>query len=228
MDALQWMGAIRMRAQTADKNITIIHTTSVHQLTSCDVKSCMFVRNKSIIKMFLTSKCCLRINTCLVSSESEEKYAQIKHRLKVKTVQNSSKQVCWWYLMWGQLEMEFFTGGNVIIDRSILARSKGLKLQCLNNGFVSYKLNSCGLLVNYCEVFISCLDSHSDGTHSLQRIHWWASDIMQHFSKSDKETNSFTSLMNWGWVNFTFLGELSLQTHTYKSIFFSFGLFARF
>ncbi len=26
--------------------------------------------------------------------------------------------------------------------------------------------------VHYCDVFISCLDSHSDGTHSLQRIHW--------------------------------------------------------
>ncbi len=30
----------------------------------------------------------------------------------------------------------------------------------------------CGLLVDYCDVFISCLDSHSDGTYSLQRIHW--------------------------------------------------------
>ncbi len=36
----------------------------------------------------------------------------------------------------------------------------------------------CGLLVDYCDVFISCLDSHSDGTHSLQRIHLWASDEM--------------------------------------------------
>ncbi len=26
--------------------------------------------------------------------------------------------------------------------------------------------------VDYCDVFISCLDSHSDGTHSLQSIHW--------------------------------------------------------
>ncbi len=26
--------------------------------------------------------------------------------------------------------------------------------------------------------FISCLDSHSDGTHSLERIHWWASDVI--------------------------------------------------
>uniref|UniRef100_A0A8C2JUW6 Leptin receptor overlapping transcript-like 1 n=1 Tax=Cyprinus carpio TaxID=7962 RepID=A0A8C2JUW6_CYPCA len=29
-------------------------------------------------------------------------------------------------------------------------------------------LECCGLLVDYCDVFISCLDSHSDGTHSLQ------------------------------------------------------------
>ncbi len=33
-------------------------------------------------------------------------------------------------------------------------------------------------------VMFSCLDSHSDGTHSLQRIHWWASDVMLKFSKS--------------------------------------------
>ncbi len=33
-------------------------------------------------------------------------------------------------------------------------------------------------------MFISCLDCHSDGTHSLQRIHWWASDAMVHFFKS--------------------------------------------
>ncbi len=59
-----------------------------------------------------------------------------------------------------------------------------------------------GLLVDYCGVFISCLDSHSDGTHSLQRIHWWASDVMLHFSKSDEETNFSTSSMAWGWVYF--------------------------
>ncbi len=31
---------------------------------------------------------------------------------------------------------------------------------------------------------LSCLDSHSDGTHSLQRIHLWASNAMLNFSKS--------------------------------------------
>ncbi len=28
------------------------------------------------------------------------------------------------------------------------------------------------LLMYYCDVFISCLNSHSDGTHSPQRIHF--------------------------------------------------------
>ncbi len=45
-------------------------------------------------------------------------------------------------------------------------------------------LEWCGLLVDYCDVFISSLDSHSDGTHSLQRIHWWTSDVKLNFSKS--------------------------------------------
>ncbi len=66
---------------------------------------------------------------------------------------------------------------------SYLARIDGLKLKCLHDEFF---LQTCKLslhktlidglesrfLANYCDVFISCLDSHSDGTHSLQRIHW--------------------------------------------------------
>ncbi len=38
-------------------------------------------------------------------------------------------------------------------------------------------MESCGLLVDYFDVFISSiLNSYSDGTHSLQKIHGWASD----------------------------------------------------
>ncbi len=54
MNTLQWMGAVRMRVQTADKNITIIHSTPVQQVT-CEEKNCMSERNKSIIKAFLTA-----------------------------------------------------------------------------------------------------------------------------------------------------------------------------
>ncbi len=37
------------------------------------------------------------------------------------------------------------------------------------------------ILMDHFDVFISCLDSHSDGTHSLHRIHWRASDLTLHF-----------------------------------------------
>ncbi len=46
--------------------------------------------------------------------------------------------------------------------------------------------------MDYSDAFISCLDSYSDGAHSLQRIHWLTSDVMLSFSKSvliKKQTN---------------------------------------
>ncbi len=68
-------------------------------------------------------------------------------------------------------------------------------------------LKWCGLLVDYCDVFISCLDSHSDGTHSLQRIHWWASEVMLNFSISvllKKLIYILNSLrMSKFWANFS-------------------------
>ncbi len=64
----------------------------------------------------------------------------------------------------------------------------------------------------YCDIFISCLCFYSDGTHSLQRIHWRASDVMLNFSKSvlmKKQTH-----LHLGWpefsANFKFLVELFL------------------
>ncbi len=47
------MGAIRMIAETVDKNITIIHKILVHQLISREVKSSILIIRKSIIKTFL-------------------------------------------------------------------------------------------------------------------------------------------------------------------------------
>ncbi len=74
-------------------------------------------------------------------------------------------------------------------------------LQMLSDG-----LEWCGLLVDYCDVFISCLDSHSDGTHSLQSIHCWDSDAVTHFSKS----NFFLSFLHF-WLNYCF--KRGLQSH---------------
>ncbi len=56
--------------------------------------------------------------------------------------------------------------------------------------------------VDYSDVFISCLDSHSDGTHSLQSIHCWDTDAETHFYKPDEDTNSSTSWMTWRWARF--------------------------
>ncbi len=44
--------------------------------------------------------------------------------------------------------------------------------------FTSQDINWWIGVVDYCNVLISCLDSHSDGTYSRQRIHWQASDVM--------------------------------------------------
>ncbi len=73
-------------------------------------------------------------------------------------------------------------------------------------------LEWCGSLVDYCDVFISCLDSHSDGTHSLQSIHWWTSDVMLHFSKSVLMKKKTHLHLGWPevsanfhfWMNYSF------------------------
>ncbi len=69
----------------------------------------------------------------IIVSESGEKYAQIKQRLQVKTVQDSIKQVD--FDVRGQQGKYFFTGGSIM--DSVLVRIECLKLKCLNDGFVS-------------------------------------------------------------------------------------------
>ncbi len=58
-------------------------------------------------------------------------------------------------------------------------------------------LTECWSGVDYWDVFISCLDSHYDGTHSLQSIHWWTSDGMLHFSKSVPMGSRWVNLHFW-------------------------------
>ncbi len=62
-------------------------------------------------------------------------------------------------------------------------------------------------------MLLSAVWSHSDGTHSLQRIHWWASDVVQIFSKSVlMNKNSSISWMAWGQVHFQKIVDLSLDS----------------
>ncbi len=43
-------------------------------------------------------------------------------------------------------------------------------MQLFTSQDIKWWTESYRLLVDYCDVFISCLNSHYDGTHSLQRV----------------------------------------------------------
>ncbi len=100
------------------------------------------------------------------------------------TSENSPKQICQWILMWKKnMGMDFFTGETVIMNywlifwpEATLHVNGSLITNTRLHKILIDGLDSCALK------WISCLDSHSDGTHSLQMN--TASDVMQHFSKS--------------------------------------------
>ncbi len=108
--------------------------------------------------------------------------------LQAKTVQNNSKQTCQWILMWEDnrgWNLSWEELGSIIMGYGLKQCFKVKMSQwwiCLTKTntqlFTSQGIHwfTCALLW--------CLGSHSDGTHSLQRIHWWASDAMLNFSKS--------------------------------------------
>ncbi len=60
--------------------------------------------------------------------------------------------------------------------------------------------------------FISCLDSHFDGTHSHQRIHWWQSNAT-FLQICSCEEPIHASRMAWGWVNFFFYWNVVYNQH---------------
>ncbi len=125
-----------------------------------------------------------------------------------------------------QQEMDFFSGGSVIMGLLLEKVHLLLSLiwvilvknilmmdlfQLLSSPDVNWWTGVVWIIVDYCDVFISCLDSHSDGTHSLQSIHCLDTDAVTHFYKSDEETNSSTSWMVWEWAHCNkifILGEL--------------------
>ncbi len=173
-------------------------------LKTIEAKSCVFVRNK--FSNIVSLNCCYHLkyesyihvfsSEKVVSSESGEKYADIKHYLQAKTAQNSSKQICWWILMsednrewtFSHWRKRYYGLWTYVLATNVKTHYRWI---CFlqTRSFSLHKmlideLEWCGLFVDYCNVFISCLNSHSDGTHSLQRIHWWASDVMLNFFKS--------------------------------------------
>ncbi len=98
----------------------------------------------------------------------------------------------------------------------------------LTNHFLCHKtvsdgLESCEWFVDYWDVFfINCLDSHSNGTHSPQMIHWWESDAMLNFYKSVLLKKQAHLNLGWPegeyiwtyfkfWVNYSIVHQMYLD-----------------
>ncbi len=122
-----------------------------------------------------------------------------------------------------------------------MAKSSVLKQKCLDGLFFTNMefwlhkmlidgLEWCGLLWFYYFYLLLTVLIHSDGTHSLQWIHWWASDRMLHFSKFDEETNSYIldglKMSNLSanfhfWVDYSFKDDLNIVFYLRKTAVFS-------
>ncbi len=102
-----------------NNNPQVIHTPPVHQLTSCEAKGCMFVRNKSIIKDILTSNRCFWLKWVHNNTSSRSHLIWIRREICTDQAQftskNSSKQICGWILIWEDNRgWTFFTQGSII------------------------------------------------------------------------------------------------------------------
>ncbi len=94
MDPLQWMGVVRMRIQTADKNITIIHMTPV-----------FWIKYKSSVHnmAFFSEKVAFRREICTDQAPFRSK--------------NSPKPF-WTNML---MDFDFSTGGSVCIDNGFVS-----------------------------------------------------------------------------------------------------------
>ncbi len=126
MDPLQWMGAVKMRVQTADKTITshphifipIINVLWSDKLHVCKTQIHRYGAFK--VKLLLSSKIQIHDNASssekIIWSESGEKSAQINYRLQIIT----THQIWGWVLMWEDKEIDFFSLKEALFWRFLL------------------------------------------------------------------------------------------------------------
>ncbi len=144
-----------------------------------------------------------------VWSESGVKYALIKHRLQTKTVLTKYVGGFFWCV---RTTGDFFTGGSVIMDYRLLARSNSLRLNHLYKRFVSYK---------HAAYYVTII--HTTPVHRwcvyqtlilTAPIHCRASiaETLMHFSKSILMEIQTHPHLGWpkGEYNVAFLDELLL------------------
>ncbi len=97
MDPLQWMGAVRIRIQTPDKNITIIHNTPDHQLISCEEKCLCVCKHFSIFHFWVN--CFFK---CLLFIPHDEITMRKRGSMKLQKTRN----IVIWHTFVGFLELD--------------------------------------------------------------------------------------------------------------------------
>ncbi len=154
--------------------------------------------------------------------------------------QKQSKTVLNLYVC--EFRCERTTGGGLFhwkkryycLSIGVLARINGLNLKNFNDWFVSNKhaafhitrLNwSTKAMLWIIVIIVSCLDSHSDGTHSLYRGEWY---ITLNFSKSVPMEKKICKIwMTWGWVfsanfhfwvNYSFKGFITILINAFCTV----------
>ncbi len=119
MDPLQWMDAIRMRAQTAE---IIIHKIFRY----FEEKNCLFLISKSIMTFLTSNQNISSLTIILLSSVKKSSCLnQERNMHRSSTVykwkQNGSKQMCRWILMWeNNSQWSFLTEGSAIMDYGLV------------------------------------------------------------------------------------------------------------
>ncbi len=129
--------------------------------------------------------------------QTADKNITIIQKYKQKTVQNSSKQICLWILMWEDKKRWTFSPEEALlwIMNSNIGQKRQFKVKKRLDGFVHYKdavfhkilidgLECCGLL--WIVVMFYQLFGLSFWWHPFTAEDWWGSDVMVHFSKSVK------------------------------------------
>ncbi len=195
----EWVPSVRV--QTADKNITIINTTPVHQLPSSEEKSCMFAKNHNHHLWW-------KYTSIIHNNASSSKKV---HLLL------SSQNIClelFWTVFTGAWSADFspdsdcFTGESIWKEDS--SRSNGLKIETFNDGFVSYKLHNMliDVLSGVDYLWIIVMFLSAVWTLILTApIHWRGSICKQvkfcWFSLTliNKQTHT-RHWMAWRWVNY--------------------------
>ncbi len=186
---------------TSKMNMSLfLHLNKDHQLTSCKTNSCMFVITKSI-------------HTCLISNKCFLNQERNVHR---------SRNGGWLILMWeGKILCIFFTTALLWIMDSYFGQKPQLKVKMSklyiyffysHTDFPLHKtwidgLEWFGILVDYCLSDV--------WTILTAPIHYNSKLFNATFLqiRPDKETNSSTSWMAWGWIHFQWILMYGLTIH---------------